>query len=143
MKQILIQNTTIYTNVFQVEEKIEIKASPSNEVQIREDFLKKKEELEKLQGEQMRLQLMQLEELQLKHDLIKKKQEQERQELIKQQQAKILQMRLQEENITSTEVEASRSILPAPFLNHSHFLACAYRPIMSLNLHQCACLFCI
>ena len=74
-------------------------------MQIREDFQKKKEELEKLQGEQMRLQLMQLEELQLKHDLIKKKQEQERQELIKQQQQTILQMRLQEENITSTEVK--------------------------------------
>ena len=43
--------------------------------------------------------MQELTELQLKHDLIKKKQEQERQELIKQQKQRILQMRLREENI--------------------------------------------
>ena len=72
-----------------------------------DEFERKKKELEQLQGDEMRTQMLQLEELQLKYDLIKKKQVKDRQNLLKQQKEKILKMRLQEEKVDSPEVMTS------------------------------------
>ena len=60
--------------------------------------------MEKLQGEEKQLQMMQLEELEMKFGLIKKKQEKDRQNLLKQQKEQILKMRLQQEEVDSAEV---------------------------------------
>ena len=78
--------------------------SSSDEAKIKEEFERKKKELEQLEGEQMRKEMMQLEELQMKYELIKKKQEKDRQDLLKEQKEQILKMRLQQEEMDSAEV---------------------------------------
>jgi hypothetical protein len=85
-----------------------------------DEFDRKKKELEELQGEQMRLQMMQLEELRMKYELIKKKQEKDRQNLLKQQKEKILKMRLQQEDVDSAEVVIIYMMMFVCFLNRDY-----------------------
>lgn len=90
----------------QVEENVDSQTScsSSDEAKIMDEFEKKKNELGKLQGDEMRTQMMQLEELQMKYELIKKKQEKDRLNLLKQQKEKILKMRLQQEELVAAQV---------------------------------------